>query len=335
MVPLSDSGWDYKLGLPLSSDKSVYFQYHLFCQPFPDNGGDNKLFLFQSFQQIISALEMVPLNDTGRDNKLGLIPSSDKSVYFQYHLNCQHFPDNGGDNKRSLFKSNQWIVFAFETAPLADNGREFKVGLLRLSHKSMYFQYHLFCQHFPDNGGDNKLFLFQSFQQIISALKMVPLNDSGRDYKLGLLPSCDKSVYFHYHLNCQHFPDKTGDNKRSLFQSIQLIVFAFQMVPLNDNGRDNKLGFIPSSDENVYFQYHLNCLHFPDNKGDNKQSLFQSIKYIVFAFETSPLHDNGREFKVCLLRLSHKSVYFQYHLFCQHFPDNGGDNKRLLFQSFQ
>ena len=107
------------------------------------------------------------------------------------------------------------------------------------------------------------------------------------------------------------------------------------MVPLNDNGRDNKLGLIPSSDKSVYFQYHLNCQHFPDNKGDNKQSLFQSIQWIVFAFETAPLDDNGREFKVCLLRLSHKSVYFQYHLFCQHFPDNGGDNKHVLFQSIQ
>ena len=100
---------------------------------------------------------------------------------------------------------------------------------------------------------------------------MLPLNDSGRDYKLDLLPSSDKSVYFHCHLNCQHFPDNKGDNKQSLFQSIQWIVFALQMVPLNDNGRDNKLGLIPSSDKNVYFQYHLNCQHFPDNKGDNKR----------------------------------------------------------------
>ena len=82
---------------------------------------------------------MVPLNDTRRDYKLGVISSSNKSVYFQYHLLCQHFPDNKGDNKQSLFKSIKWIVFAFETAPLDDFGLEFKVGLLRLSHKSVYF----------------------------------------------------------------------------------------------------------------------------------------------------------------------------------------------------
>ena len=85
-------------------------------------------------------------------------------MYFQYHLFCQHFPDNRGDDKRSLFQSIQWIVFAFEMAPLADNGREFKIALLRLSHKSVYFQYHLFCHHFPDNGGDNKRVLLQSIQ---------------------------------------------------------------------------------------------------------------------------------------------------------------------------
>ena len=107
---------------------------------------------------------MVPFHDTGRDYKLGLIPSNDKSVYFQYHLNCQHFSENKGDNKRSLFKSIQWIVFAFETAPLDNNGRESKVCLLRLSHKSVYFQYDLFCQHFPDNGGHNERLLFQSIQ---------------------------------------------------------------------------------------------------------------------------------------------------------------------------
>ena len=107
------------------------------------------------------------------------------------------------------------------------------------------------------------------------------------------------------------------------------------MVPLSDSGWDYKLGLPLSSDKSVYFQYHIFCQHFPDNKGDNKQSLFQSIEWIVFAFETSLLDDNGREFKDGLLRLSHKSVYFQYHLFCQHFPDNGGDNKRLRFQSIQ
>ena len=221
MVPLNDSGWDYKLNLLPSSDKSVYFHYHLNCQHFPDNKGDNKQSLFQSLQWIVFAFQLVPLNDNRRDNKIGLIPSSDKYVYFQYHLNCQYSPDNKGDNKQSLFQSIKWIVFAFETAPLDDNGREFKDGLLRLSHKSVYFQYPLICQHFPD---------------------------------------------------------KTGDNKRSLFQSIQLIVFAFQLVPLNDNRRDNKIGLIPSSDKNVYFQYHLNCQYSPDNKGDNKCSLFQSIQ---------------------------------------------------------
>ena len=82
---------------------------------------------------------MLPLNDTGRDNKLGLIPSSDKNLYFQYNLNCHHFPDNKGDNKRSLFKSIQWIVFAFETALLDDNAGEFRVCLLLLSHETVYF----------------------------------------------------------------------------------------------------------------------------------------------------------------------------------------------------
>ena len=164
---------------------------------------------------------MVPLNDNGRDYKLGLISSSDRSVYFQHHLNWQHFPDTKGDNKRSLFKSIQWIVFAFETAPLDENGRESKVCLLRLSHKSVYFQYHLFCQHFPDNGGDNKRSLFQSIQWIVFAFETFPLDDNGGEFKVGLLPSSDKNVYFQYHLNCQHFPDKTGDNKRSFFQSIQ------------------------------------------------------------------------------------------------------------------
>ena len=164
---------------------------------------------------------------------------------------------------------------------------------------------------------------------------MVPLNDSGWDYKLNLLPSSDKSVYFHYHLNCQHFPDNKGDNKQSLSQSIKWIVFAFEMVPLNDTGRDNKLGLIPSSDKNVYFQYHLNCQRFPDNKGDNKQSLFQSIQWIVFALQMVPLNDNGRDNKLGLIPSSDKNVYFQYQMNCQHIPDNKGDNTRSLFKLIQ
>ena len=139
---------------------------------------------------------MLPLNDSGRDYKLDLLPSSDKSVYFHYHLNCQHFPDNKGDNKQSLFQSIQWIVFAFETAPLAHNGREFKIGLLRLSHKSVYFQYHLFCQHFPDNGGDNKRSLFKSIQSIVFAFETAHLDDIGLEFKVGLLRLSHKSVYF-------------------------------------------------------------------------------------------------------------------------------------------
>ena len=77
---------------------------------------------------------MLPLNDSRRYYKLGFLPSSDKSVYFQCQLYCQHFPDIGSDNKRSLLSSIQLIVFASEVFRFVDNGVEFKLAFLALSH---------------------------------------------------------------------------------------------------------------------------------------------------------------------------------------------------------
>ena len=48
-------------------------------------------------------------------------------VYFQYHLNCQHFPDNEGDNEFSLIKANQKIVFPSEIVGLVEKIQEFKL----------------------------------------------------------------------------------------------------------------------------------------------------------------------------------------------------------------
>ena len=47
-----------------------------------------------SIRKIVIAPEIVHLGDNEFDFKLGLMQFSQKMVYFQYHLDCQHFTDN-------------------------------------------------------------------------------------------------------------------------------------------------------------------------------------------------------------------------------------------------
>ena len=78
-------------------------------------------------------------------------------AYIKYHLKCQEFTDNGGDNKLSLMQSIPKIVFAAEMGHFDEDWLDFNLGLLPLNLRMAYIQYHLKCQNFTDNGGDNKL----------------------------------------------------------------------------------------------------------------------------------------------------------------------------------
>ena len=53
----------------------------------------------QSIPKIICATEMGHFDEDWLDFNLGLLPLSLLMAYIQYHLKCQDFTDNGGDNK--------------------------------------------------------------------------------------------------------------------------------------------------------------------------------------------------------------------------------------------
>ena len=53
----------------------------------------------QSIPKIVFAAEMGHFDEDSLDFKLGLLPLRLQMAYIQYHLKCQNFTDNGGDNK--------------------------------------------------------------------------------------------------------------------------------------------------------------------------------------------------------------------------------------------
>ena len=132
-------------------------------------------------------------------------------------------------------------------------------------------------------------------------------------------------MYFQYHLKFQHFADTIAELDRYI--TFEMIVFACKMCHLDDNGWEFKLDLEISRHWIVYFQYHLNCQYFADNKGDNKFLPIQCTQAIVFVSEMAHFDDNRQEFEHGLPRLSHWKVYFQYHLKYQHLAHNEVDNR--------
>ena len=53
-------------------------------------------------------------------------------AYIQYHLKCQDFTDNRGDNKRCFMQSIPKIVFAAEMGHFDEDWLDFNLGLLLL-----------------------------------------------------------------------------------------------------------------------------------------------------------------------------------------------------------
>ena len=107
-------------------------------------------------------------------------------VYFQYHLNCQYITDNGGDNEISQKISVQWIVFASEIIRLDEVERIWDLFLPQLAEYMVYFQYHLNCQYFTDNGGDNEIRQKLSAQWIFFAFEIICLDEVERIWDLFL-----------------------------------------------------------------------------------------------------------------------------------------------------
>ena len=108
----------------------TYIQYDLKCQDFTDNGGDNKLCFMESIPKIVFAAEMGHFDEDWVDFNLGLLPLSLRMTYIQYHLKCQDFTDNGGDNKLSLMQSIPKIVFAAEIGHFDEDWWDFNLGFL-------------------------------------------------------------------------------------------------------------------------------------------------------------------------------------------------------------
>ena len=53
----------------------------------------------QSIGKIVLATEIVHSDEDWLDFLLGLLQLSLQIAWIQYHLKCQNFTDNGGDNK--------------------------------------------------------------------------------------------------------------------------------------------------------------------------------------------------------------------------------------------
>ena len=80
------------------------------------------------------------------------------------------------------------IVFAAEMGHFDEDSLDFKLGFLPLRLQMAYIQYHLKCQEFTDNGGDNKLSLMQSIPKIVFVAEMGHFDEEWWDFNLGLLP---------------------------------------------------------------------------------------------------------------------------------------------------
>ena len=66
-----------------------------------------------------------------------------KTVYFQYHLNCQYIHDNSGDIEIGLVQRNQNIVsshFCSKSCQFNVNRRDLELILMHKRKKTLYFQ---------------------------------------------------------------------------------------------------------------------------------------------------------------------------------------------------
>ena len=100
-----------------------------------------------------------------------------KTVYFQYHLNCQYIHDNSGDIEIRLVQRKQNTVsshLCFKSCQSNVNRRDLELSLMKLRKKTVYFQYHLNSQHIHDNSGDIEIGLVQP-SLLISASNLVNL----------------------------------------------------------------------------------------------------------------------------------------------------------------
>ena len=104
-----------------------------------------------------------------------------KTVYFQYHLNCQYIHDISGDIEIELVQRNQNTVsshFCFKTCQFTVNRWDLELILMQLRKKTVYFQYHLNCQYIHDISGDidiGQVKEIRTLSRLISASNLVNL----------------------------------------------------------------------------------------------------------------------------------------------------------------
>ena len=107
-----------------------------------------------------------------RDLKLTLMQLRKKTVYFQYHLNCQYIHDISSDIDIGQVQRNQNTVssnLCFKTCQFNVNRRDLELSLMQLRKKTVYFQYHFNCQYIHDNSGDIEIGQVQRNQNTVSS----------------------------------------------------------------------------------------------------------------------------------------------------------------------
>ena len=113
----------------------MYFQYHLNCQYIHDYSCDIEIGLVQRNQNTVYSdlFQICQFNVNRRNLELSLMQLRKKTVYFQYHLNCQYIHDNSGDIEIRLVQRNQNTIsshLCFKSCQSNVNRRDLELSLM-------------------------------------------------------------------------------------------------------------------------------------------------------------------------------------------------------------
>ena len=160
-----------------------------------------------------------------RDLNLGGTKLTNTILYFQYHLNCQHFHDKNGaievDLVQSSRKANSHCYY-WKCHQHDLNRRDFNLECAKLTKMILYFQQNLNFQHIHDKNGAIEVDLVQSSRKANSYCyywKCHQHDLNRRYFKLGWIKLRKTIIHFQYHLNCQRIHGKNGAIEVDLLQS--------------------------------------------------------------------------------------------------------------------
>ena len=117
-----------------------------------------------------------------------------KTVYFQYHLNCQDITDKWGFIEICLMGSNWKTVYAGWTLKFDQinfNWRNLSLTRMQLKKEKVCFQYHHNCQDITDKWGDIEVCLTGSIRKTVSAGWQLKFDQIDFNRRICHLPGCN------------------------------------------------------------------------------------------------------------------------------------------------